>query len=52
LSGKGRVGDGVGEGTGATEVHNVAEGHPCSDGEENAAKENDQLVWGYLADQK
>lgn len=36
LGGEGRVRHGIGEGTGATEVHHVAEGHPCCDGEEDA----------------
>lgn len=36
LRGEGGVGDGVGEGSGATEVHHVAEGHPGGDGEEDA----------------
>lgn len=36
LGGKGRVGDGIGEGAGATEVHDVAEGHPSGNPEKNA----------------
>lgn len=36
LRGEGGVGDRVGEGAGAAEVHHVAEGHPGGDGEEDA----------------
>jgi hypothetical protein len=36
LRGESGIGDGVGEGAGAAEVHHVAEGHPGGDGEEDA----------------
>lgn len=36
LRSEGGVGDSIGEGSGATEVHHVAEGHPGGDGEEDA----------------
>jgi hypothetical protein len=36
LGGEGGIGDCVGEGTGATEVHHIAEGHPSGDSKEKA----------------
>lgn len=44
LGGEGRVGDSVGEGSGAAEVHHVSEGHPRSEGEEKAVRVSHMLV--------
>lgn len=38
LSGEGGIGDCVGESTGATEVHHIAEGDPSGDGKEDARR--------------
>lgn len=36
LGGEGRVGDGIGEGAGAAEVHHIAEGYPGRDSKKKA----------------
>jgi hypothetical protein len=46
LGGEGGIGDCVGEGTGATEVHHIAEGHPRGDSKEDAREKVVKLVTG------
>lgn len=51
LGGKGRIRYSVGKGSGAAEVHHIAEGHPSSEGEEETVEAPRMLVLVQLQPQ-